>query len=122
MERHTMSKKITLPSGATATLKDYSLLKVKDRKAVLKSTEVEGGDLTKSMALQDALIAMLIEEWSFDLPIPRVSIDSLGELFPGDFDALVEETKDAQKSLFPNISETVENEADPKALTGDSKD
>ena len=117
-----MSKKITLPSGATATLKDYSLLKVKDRKAVLKSTEVEGGDLTKSMALQDALIAMLIEEWSFDLPIPNASIDSLGELTPGDFDALVEETKDAQKSLFPNIADTVENEADPKALTGDSKD
>jgi hypothetical protein len=117
-----MSKKITLPSGATATLKDYSLLKVKDRKAVLKSTEVEGGDLTKSMALQDALIAMLVEEWSFDLPIPSAKIDSLDELSPTDFDALIEETKDAQKSLFPNIADTVENEADPKAPTGDSKD
>jgi hypothetical protein len=122
MERHTMSKKVTLPSGATATLKDYSLLKVKDRKAVLKSTEVEGGDLTKSMALQDALIAMLVEEWSFDLPIPSVKVDSLDELSPTDFDALVEETKEAQKSLFPNIVDTVENEADPKALTGNSKD
>lgn len=122
MERHTMSQKITLPSGATATLKDFSLLKVKDRKAVLKSTEVEGGDLTKSMALQDALISMLVEEWSFDLPIPNASIDSLGELTPGDFDALIEATKDAQKSLFPNIADTVENEADPKALTGNSKD
>jgi len=122
MERHTMSKKVTLPSGATATLKDYSLLKVKDRKAVLKSTEVEGGDLTKSMALQDALIAMLVEEWSFDLPIPSVKVDSLDELSPTDFDALIEETKEAQKSLFPNIADTVENEADPKALTGNSKD
>jgi hypothetical protein len=74
------------------------------------------------MALQDALIAMLVEEWSFDLPIPSAKVDSLDELSPTDFDALVEETKEAQKSLFPNIVDTVENEADPKALTGNSKD
>ena len=117
-----MSRKITLPSGATATLKDNSLLKVKDRKALMKSTDIEGGDTTRSMAMQDALIAMVVTEWSYDLPIPSVSIDSLGELTPADFDALIEATKDAQKSLFPSIADTVENEADPKAPTGDSKD
>jgi hypothetical protein len=37
-----------------------------------------------------------------------------------DYDALVEETKDAQKYLFPNLSETDENEADPKAPTANS--
>ena len=56
-----MSKKITLPSGASVTLKDPSLLRVKDRKRVLKSAETEGGDLSKALALGDALIAMLIE-------------------------------------------------------------
>jgi hypothetical protein len=117
-----MSKKITLPSGATATLKEHSDLLIKDRKAVLKSTEVEGGDLSKSMALQDALIAMLVQEWSLELPIPSKDINSLGELKPADFDFLIEETKDAQKALFPNLSDTPENEADPKALTADSKD
>tara|TARA_R110000868_G_scaffold365487_1_gene628376 strand:- start:935 stop:1288 length:354 start_codon:yes stop_codon:yes gene_type:complete len=117
-----MSKKVTLPSGATATLKDHANLLVKDRKSVLKSTEVEGGDLSKSMALQDALIAMLIEEWSLELPIPSKDINSLGEMTPADFDFLIEETKDAQKALFPNLAETPENEADPKALTADSKD
>ena len=117
-----MSKKITLPSGATATLKDYSSLRIKDRKAVLKSTDIEGGELTKSMALQDALIAMLVEEWSFDFAIPSVDINSLGELLPADFDALIDETKDAQKSLFPNLSDTPENEADPKAPSAVSKD
>jgi hypothetical protein len=122
MERHTMSKKVTLPSGATATLKDFNLLKIKDRKNLMKATEIEGGDTTRSMAMQDALIAMVVTEWSYDLPIPSVSIDSLGELTPSDFDALIEETKDAQKALFPNIADTVENEADPKAPTGDSKD
>jgi hypothetical protein len=117
-----MSKKITLPSGATATLKDPSLLRVKDRKRVLKSTEVEGGDLTKALVLGDALIAMLIEDWSFDLVIPAVKIDSLDELEMKDYDFLVEETKDAQKFLFPNLAETEETAQDPKAPTVDSKD
>ena len=115
-----MSKKITLPSGATVTLKDPQNLRVKDRKRVLKSAETEGGDLSRALALGDALIAMLVEDWSFDLLIPAVKIDNLDELEMKDYDALVEETKDAQKYLFPNLSETDENEADPKALTADS--
>ena len=115
-----MSKKITLPSGATVTLKDPQNLRVKDRKRVLKSAETEGGDLSRALALGDALIAMLVEDWSFDLHIPSIKIDNLDELEMKDYDALVDETKDAQKYLFPNLSETDENEADPKALTADS--
>jgi len=122
MERHIMSKKITLPSGATATLKDPSLLRVKDRKKVLKSTDVEGGELTKALALQASLIAMLIEDWSFDFAIPNINLDSLDELEMRDYDALIEETSEAQKYLFPSITDTPANEADPKAITADSKD
>jgi hypothetical protein len=120
MERHTMSKEITLPSGVQVTLKDPSLLRVKDRKRVLKSSEVEGGDLSKALALGDALIAMLIEKWSLDLPIPDKDIESLGELEMRDYDFLVEETKEMQKYLFPSLNDSVENEADPKANTADS--
>ena len=116
-----MSKKITLPSGATVTLKDASLLRVKDRKRVLKSAEVEGGDLSRALALGDALIAMLVEDWSFDFLIPAVKLDNLDELEMKDYDALVDETKDAQKFLFPSLAETPETEADPKALTDNSK-
>lgn len=115
-----MSKKITLPSGATVTLKDPQNLRVKDRKRVLKSAETEGGDLSRALALGDALIAMLVEDWSFDLLIPAVKLDNLDELEMKDYDALVEETKDAQKYLFPNLADTDENEADPKAPTADS--
>lgn len=117
-----MSKKIKLPSGATVTLKDPKSFKVKDRKKVMTiADETQGGDLTKAMALADALIALLVEEWSFDLVPPSVKIDSLGELDMTDYDFLVEQTKDAQKYLFPNLAETPETEADPKAPTGNSK-
>jgi len=116
-----MSKKITLPSGATVTLKDATLLRVKDRKRVLKSADAEGGDLSKALALGDALIAMLVEEWSFEMLIPALKMDNIDELEMKDYDFLVEQTKDAQKYLFPALSETEQNEADPKALTENSK-
>jgi hypothetical protein len=115
-----MSKKVTLPSGATVTLKDPTMLRVKDRKKVLRSAEVEGGDLSKALALGDALISMLIEDWSFDLIIPSVKTETLDELTMADYDALVEHTKEAQKYLFPSIAETEENEKDPKADTANS--
>jgi hypothetical protein len=110
-----MSQKITLPSGATVTLKDPAALRVKDRKRVLKTADVEGGDLTRALALGDALIAMLIEDWSLDLLIPALKIDNLDELEMKDYDALVDATKDAQKFLFPSLGDTIENEEDPKA-------
>lgn len=115
-----MSKKITLPSGATATIKDASKLRVKDRKRVMKTAEIEGGELTRAMALTDALIAMLIEDWSFDLVIPSVKLESLDELDMKDYDFLIEQTKEAQKHLFPSLAETPENEADPKAISANS--
>ena len=115
-----MSSKITLPSGATVTLKDPRLLRVKDRKRVLKTADVEGGDLTRALALGDALIAMLIEDWSLDLLIPALKIENLDELEMKDYDALVDATKDAQQYLFPSLGESVENEKDPKAPTDNS--
>jgi hypothetical protein len=111
---------ITLPSGAKVKLKDPTLLRVKDRKAVMRAGDKEEGDLAKALALGDAVIAMLVEEWDFDLIIPSVKISSLDELEIKDYDALVEATQDAQKALFPSLSKNDANEADPKADTGNS--
>ena len=116
-----MSKKITLPSGATVTLKDPKTLRVKDRKKVVMASDSAQGDLSKALALGDALVAMLIQDWSFDLIIPSISIDSLGELEMADYDFLVEETKDAQKALFPNLSETPDTAKNPDSPFGNSK-
>lgn len=117
------ASKITLPSGATVNLKDPKALRVKDRKKVMQIAEsAEGGDLSRAMALGDALIAMMIEDWSLDLIIPSVKLDSLGELDVSDYDYLIEQTKDVQKALFPNLAETPETEKDPKATTANSND
>jgi hypothetical protein len=116
-----MSKKVTLPSGVIITLKDASKIRYGDRKKLYKSIDIEGSDLTRAMAMNDALITMLIEEWSLDTPIPAIKPDSVDELEIVDYDALVEHTKEAQKALFPNLADTPENEADPKAPTENSK-
>jgi len=117
-----MQTNITLPSGATVKLKDPALLRVKDRKKVMKAGDSETGELGKALALGDAIIAMLVEEWSFDLIIPSVKTESLDELEVTDYDALVEATTPAQKILFPSLGKNDVNEADPKAITANSKD
>jgi hypothetical protein len=115
-----MSKQVKLPSGASVTLKDPSLLRVKDRKRVMKASDAAEGDLSRALQLGDALIAMLVEEWSYDLIIPSVKIDSLDELEIADYDALVEATKEAQDALFPTLVKNDKNEANPKADTTNS--
>jgi len=115
-----MSKKVTLPSGVIITLKDASKIRYGDRKRLYQSIDIEGSDLTRAMAMNDALIAMLIEEWTLTIPIPAVKKESMDELEIADYDALVEHTKEVQKVLFPNLADTPENEADPKAPTENS--
>jgi hypothetical protein len=110
-----MSNEITLPSGNTVKLRDPSTLKVGDRKKVIKATDKQDGDLSKAMALGDALIAMLIEDWSFKMIIPSIKMDNLDELSMSDYDALTEATKEAQGYLFPSLADTDENAKDPKA-------
>lgn len=108
-----MSKIVNLPSGATVTLRDPRELKQKDRaKLYVKSDEdsVAGG-----LAVINNLMAILIEEWSFDLIPPSVKIDSLGELSIADFDALQAEAEKAMPVLFPNLADKAD--ADPKAPT-----
>jgi hypothetical protein len=116
-----MSKKIKLPSGAEVTLRDPKSFRVKDRKRLMRAVdETNGGDLTRAMALSDSMIAMLVEDWSFDLVIPSVKPESLDELEMADYDFLMEQTKDAQKALYPNLKEDDENINDPKANTENS--
>jgi hypothetical protein len=115
-----MSKKLTLPSGATVTFRDPKTLRVKDRRRLMTTVDGVEGDLAKALALSDALISMLVEDWSFDLIIPSAKLESLDELEMADYDYLVEETKDAQKYLYPSLAETEETAKDPKASTANS--
>lgn len=114
-------KKIELPSGGWVVFKDPSTLRVKDRKKVLRNANNEEG-LMQALSLVDGLIAILVEEWSFELPIPSVRIASLDELQMPDYDVMAEEAGKAQKMLFPQLSKTELSEADPDSPFGNSND
>lgn len=110
-----MSRIINLPSGNTATLRDPKTLKQKDRARIFKAGA--NGD---GMDIMDTLISILVEEWSFDLIIPSVKIEMLGELDIADYDLLVKEAESAQEVLFPSLDKPLGKDVDPKATTPNS--
>jgi len=114
------STKITLPSGAIVTIKDPSSLRVRDRNRVIQAGDGLTGDVAKGLAFSEALIATIVEDWSFDLLIPSVKKDSLEELEIPDYDALVKASEDISSLLFPTLVKNDKNEADPKAITESS--
>ena len=109
---------VTLPSGNTVTFKDSSELRIRDRKAIMKSSDGIDGEMAKALAFGDAIIIRLIKAWSFPLPLPDGVNDSIDDLTTGDYDALVEATDDAQKALFPSLAQTIDNKLNPKATGG----
>lgn len=115
-----MNKEIKLPSGATVVFRDPKTLRVKDRNKIYEAAGDGDGGIMQAIKLSNGMLSVLIESWSFDLLIPSLNIDSLGEMELADYDALQEHSLEAQKTIFPNLGKTVENEQDPKADTANS--
>jgi hypothetical protein len=111
-----MSKEIKLPSGATATLREASELRQKDRDKLYPILTEANAESASHLA--KTLIAILVEEWSFDLLPPSVKLDSLGELTLGDYDALEAEATAIMPALFPALKDVT----DPKATVASSTD
>lgn len=116
------SGKISLPSGAWVVLRDPATLKVGDRKKIMTAPDGVEGETAKAIALGDAILAMLIEEWSLDLIIPRIRPASLDEMEIVDYDTLTEHSREVQKHLFPHLAETPESQADPDSPFDNSND
>ena len=107
-----MSKKITLKSGATVTLKDANDLKVKDRNRIMRAGD-KGTDAEKGIAIGNALLTTIIQEWSYDLMIPSVKEDSIEELPITDYVELMKHTEDLTKDLFPDLADNDKNKLNP---------
>ena len=104
-------KKVELPSGNSATFRDPETLKVKDRTKVLMAIGNENVQIAQGLKLIDGLLAILIKDWSFDLIIPSIKIDTLGELSIPDYDALSKAAEEARNKLFPSFEETKEQDS-----------
>ena len=104
--------KLTLPSGATVTLKDPNSLKVKDRNRIMKAGD-GGSAAERGIAISNALLAAIIEEWSYDLLVPSVKEESIEELPIPDYSLLVKETENYIKAIFPELADTDLNRLNP---------
>lgn len=113
-----MSRILNLPSGATATVRATNEYKQKDRQKVVA---LMNDDEKDTYGLIDGVISLMVTEWTIALPLPSLKPDSLGELDIADYDFLSVEAEGALKALFPRLNATLENEADPKAITENSK-
>jgi hypothetical protein len=117
-----MSNTINLPSGATVTLKDAATLKQKDRAQIYPLMTSDNVSIAQTAALTNTLLALIVTDWTLDLLIPSIQIDSLGELDIADYDALAEHAEPALVALFPSLAKTVESEQNPKATTASYSD
>ena len=107
-----MSNKITLPSGATVTIKDSKELKVKDRNRIMRAGDGES-TAERGIAIANALLATIIEDWSYDLLIPSVKVDTIEELPIPDYVALMKQIDSLTKELFPDLNDTDDNRKNP---------
>ena len=107
-----MARKINLPSGATVTIKDANDLKVRDRNRIMRAGDSES-QAEKGIAIGNALLSAIVEDWSYDLLIPSVKEESIEELPIKDYVALMKETETLTKDLFPDLSDTDENKLNP---------
>lgn len=108
---------ITLPSGATVTLRDPKSLKHKDRKTIYVDGELS---TRTSIEMMERIIAVMVQDWSFDLLIPSAKLESLGELSLADYDYLQDHVQELLPSMFPQLSRTDDGDSDPKVITENS--
>jgi len=118
-----MSIKIVLPvSGASVTLKAVASFKQKEREAIYKDTEDITNKAIGGWQIVKNTLAILIEDWTLDLPLPKLDPTVFGELEVADFETLKKHSEEALKLLWPDLSESIASKADPKADTANFND
>lgn len=114
-------KETKLPiSGAKVVLRDPKTLKQKDRKKIYANTKGIDEGIMTALSLTDGILAIMVDSWELELPIPSINITSLDELDIADYDHLTELSKDFQKAIFPSLGDTPENAKDADSPFGDS--
>lgn len=93
---------VTLPSGATATLKDVATLTAGDKIAVQSTLTVDmaGGEMRFTLAMGEeikvATIAHVVAAWSFEA---APSVESVQKLTLPDYAALCKATEEHNAAL-----------------------
>lgn len=112
-------RRIDLPSGGWAMLRDPASVPNKERTPILARVEADGAEsssLVTKLDFVDRIVMVLVKEWSYPLPIPKESVESLEEVGGLDLDQLRLAVMDPESHLW--LDTTIN--PDPKASTGSS--
>jgi len=121
-----MSQRHALASdGAWVELRDPTELRAGDQMDVQDAMEADG-NIKMMRQMRNALITLLVVNWSLPLPIPSQSPESLRLLEIPDYNALKKLVEPAEDLLFPPDPEPEDAavleaaKADPTSPTGDA--
>lgn len=95
------TERITLPSGNWIQLRDAHTLRRGDKKKAISLVSDAERVVKMAYEMTDGLLAVLVMDWSYSLPLPSESIESLDLLPIEDDEALMEAIEPARRLVFP---------------------
>jgi hypothetical protein len=99
------TERVTLPSGNWIQMRDAKTLRRGDKKKAMSAVTDTERVMKMAYDMTDGLLAVLIIDWSYELPLPSTSPESL-ELLPiEDDDALMKAIEPARALVFPDSPE-----------------
>ena len=108
------------PSGHRFKVRDWRELRRGDKRAVLAAIKGDSA-FTQQYDIANGLLALLITWWDYELPLPKVSTESLDWVPPEDDATFAEAVGPANRALFPpratTPAEQAKQEADPTSPT-----
>ena len=100
-------------------LRDPKTLRSGDKRAVLRQMQdFKERPGAATLTILDAITIIMVEGWSFQLPLPKIAIESLDLLEIEDYDRIIDLVTPAQERLFPTPpAATPEQQADEASPT-----
>ena len=117
-----MSERHALPSGNWIEMRDWRELRRGDKKRAMSSiTDVERV-IAAGYEMTDGLLAILVTNWSYELPLPAQSAEALDLLPMEDDAALMQLVTPIITALFPKQPDGTDPQqvADPASPTAPS--
>jgi len=102
-------KRVELPSGGWAELRDPREMRTKDRKRALSGVDMNGPQVVMGLDMLSGLAVMLVDKWTVpyapfgDVVRLGITFEDIDELIPGDTDALTAACEPARRLLFPEM-------------------
>lgn len=114
-----MGKRIELPSGAWAELRDPKSVTNRERRPLLERVESEaspGAPLVTKLGFGDRLVCLMVASWSYDLGLPKDHPEVLEDVPGLDLDTLYLEVMKPENMPFLDTGDRRDPKVSPPSL------